>query len=191
MAVDACLALWHKFWNLYGLVLFGSQSGTAAQLKQYLSTCSKMPAWSKPIKHVMPESDEQVQREVEEFGKLQLLSWLWPLLIAVVTVLIVSWTNQAFSVSHGYGFPRGFQLLVYTGMGTVYQMSEPCDTVPIWEVWQCLAVSGIGRTASRLLPFGYIQLVNVYPSPYLPALSVLFRLLDSFLSASMLWIISF
>jgi hypothetical protein len=90
------------------------------------------------------------------------------------------------SVSHGYGFPRGFQLLVYTGMGTVYQMSELCDTVPVWEVWRCLVVSGIGRTASRLLPFGYVQLVNVYPSPYLPALSVLFRLLDSFLSASML-----
>ena len=45
------------------------------RLKQYLSTCLKMPAWSKPIKHMMPESDEQVQREVEEFGKLQLLSW--------------------------------------------------------------------------------------------------------------------
>ena len=30
------------------------------------TTHSKMPVQSRPIKHTMPESDEQVQREVEE-----------------------------------------------------------------------------------------------------------------------------
>ena len=44
------------------------------------------------------------------------------------------------SVSHGYGFPRGFHLVVYTGTGTDYQMSEPHDTVPVGKVLRCLAV---------------------------------------------------
>ena len=35
-------------------------------LKYLPTTCSKMPVQSKPIKHAMPESDEQVQREVED-----------------------------------------------------------------------------------------------------------------------------
>jgi hypothetical protein len=47
---------------------------------------------------------------------------------------------DANSVYHGYGFSRGFQLLVYTGTGTVYEMSEPCNTVPVWKVLRCLAV---------------------------------------------------
>ena len=39
------------------------------------TTCSKMPVQSKPIKHIMPESDEQVQREVEERTGTCLCIW--------------------------------------------------------------------------------------------------------------------
>ena len=76
-----------------------------------------------------------------------------PLRLLFIAFMIVNAFQLPCSVSHSYGFPCGFQLLVYTGMGTVYQMSELCDTIPIWEVWQCLVVSGIGWTASQLRPF--------------------------------------
>jgi len=58
---------WCKSWNLTnhdGLVSFGSQSRTAAcNLFQNIWLLQHMPVWSKPIKHMMPESDEQVLEE--------------------------------------------------------------------------------------------------------------------------------
>jgi hypothetical protein len=36
------------------------------KISDYSSTCSKMPIQLKPIKQMMLESDEQVQREIEE-----------------------------------------------------------------------------------------------------------------------------
>ena len=74
---------------------------------------------------------------------------------------------STFSVYHGYGFSHSNQLLVYTGTGTVYLMTEPCDTIPVWKVLRCptvLPATGLSQPQNpkvlSILPL-FLELDNV------------------------------
>jgi len=47
-------------------------------------------------------------------------------------VFITNALPNAFSVSHGYRFYHGVPVTVYTGTGTVYLITAPWKTVPVW-----------------------------------------------------------